>query len=58
MTDLTYADGLRAAAALAREWKSPLRPGTDARLLGHQEAARAISAAILEKLEAGNATPL
>jgi hypothetical protein len=40
------ADGVEAAAKVADGWKSPLQPGTDARLLGHQEAARSIAAAI------------
>ncbi|API59626.1 hypothetical protein BSL82_10105 [Tardibacter chloracetimidivorans] len=34
------------AANIAAQWKSSLRPGTEARLLGHQEAARWIAAAI------------
>lgn len=34
------------AARVARGWKSSLRPGTEARRLGHEEAAREIAAAI------------
>lgn len=33
-------------ATIAESWRSPLEPGTEARLLGHQEAAREIAAAI------------
>ncbi|WP_136617089.1 MULTISPECIES: hypothetical protein [Mesorhizobium] len=35
-------------ASIAANWKSALRPGTEARLLGHKEAAHAIAEAILE----------
>lgn len=34
-------------AGVARRWKSPLKPGTEARLLGHKEAAREIAKGIL-----------
>jgi len=30
-------------AKIAARWKSPLKPGTEARLLGHREAAREIA---------------
>lgn len=33
-------------AKIAETWKSPLRPETEARRLGHEEAAREIAAAI------------
>lgn len=33
-------------AKIAETWKSPLRPGTPARLYGHEEAAREIAEAI------------
>lgn len=36
----------RRCANIAARWKSPLQPGTEARLLGHQEAAREIARAI------------
>jgi hypothetical protein len=39
-------DECERCAKIAEAWKSPLRPGTQARLLGHQEAAREIAAAI------------
>lgn len=42
--------GMLEAAGIAEGWKSPLRPGTDARLLGHQEAARVIALAIRAKV--------
>lgn len=33
----------RRCVDIAATWKSPLKPGTEARLLGHQEAAREIA---------------
>jgi len=33
-------------AEIAESWTAPLRPGTEARLLGHKDAARDIAAAI------------
>ena len=36
-------------AKIAESWKSPLRPGTEARRLGHDEAAREIATAIRNK---------
>jgi hypothetical protein len=48
--DRAYAAGRAAererCAKIAEEWKSPLKPGTEARLLGHEEAAREIAQAI------------
>lgn len=40
------AEAFEEAAKVAEGWSSPLRPGTEARLLGHKEAARDIAAAI------------
>lgn len=39
-------EAIEAAAKVAETWKSSLRPGDELRLLGHQEAARAIATAI------------
>jgi len=44
---------LEEAAVIAEGWKSCLRPGTEARLLGHQEAARDIAKAIRARREGG-----
>lgn len=41
-----------ACASVAEKWESVFKPGTEARLLGHQEAALDIAAAIRKRSDA------